>query len=80
MTGLFDTAWVVAEYLAVTLASVALTGVGVHFERAAAAAVATAPETAAVDFAIGTLALFWGLYLVGYRQVLPRTRRLVEAR
>jgi len=80
MTGLFDTAWVVVEYLAVTLASVALTGVGVYFERAAAAAVVTAPETAAVDFAIGTLALFWGLYLVGYRQVLPRMRRLAEAR
>ncbi|WP_435063567.1 hypothetical protein [Halobaculum sp. EA56] len=80
MTGLFDAAWVVAEYLFVALASVTLTGIGVHLERAAVAAATTAPETAAVDFVLGTIALFWGLYLVGYRQFLPRTRRLLAAR
>ena len=77
MSGLFDAAWAVAEYLVVALASVVLTGIGVHFERAAVAALSTAPETAGVDFVLGALALFWGIYLVGYKQFLPRTRRLV---
>lgn len=77
MSGMFDAAWAVAEYAFVALASLVLTGIGVHFERAAAVAIQTAPEAAAVDFVIGALALFWGLYLVGYRQFLPRTRRLM---
>ena len=75
MSGLFDAAWAAAEFVFVALASVVLTGIGVHFERAAAAAVASAPEVAAVDFVIGALALFWGVYLVGYNQFLPRMRR-----
>ena len=77
MSGLFDAAWVAAEYLFVALASVVLTGIGVHFEQAAAATVATAPEVAAVDFVLGAIALFWGVYLVGYKQAFPRMRRLV---
>ncbi|MFC7071046.1 hypothetical protein [Halobaculum lipolyticum] len=77
MSGLFDAAWAVAEYVAVAAASVVLTGVGVHFERAAVAAMESAPQAAGVDFVIGALALFWGLYLVGYKQFLPRTRRLI---
>lgn len=76
MSGLFDAAWIAVEYAFVVLASVVLTGIGVHFERAAAATVATAPEVAAVDFVLGTIALFWGVYLVGYKQALPRMRRL----
>ncbi|MFC7097502.1 hypothetical protein [Halobaculum marinum] len=80
MAGLFDAAWAAAEYAFVAFASVALTGIGVHFERAAAVAIQTAPETAAVDGVIGLLALFWGLYLVGYKQFLPRTRRLIDGR
>ncbi|MFC6787026.1 hypothetical protein ACFQFH_14415 [Halobaculum halobium] len=80
MPGLFDTAWLAAEYLFVTLASVVLTGIGVHFERAAAATMTTAPEVAAVDAVIGALALFWGVYLVGYKQALPRMQRVFASR
>lgn len=80
MSGLFDAAWIAGEYAFVVLASVVLTGIGVHFERAAAATVATAPEVAAVDFVLGAIALFWGVYLVGYKQALPRMRRVLASR
>ncbi|GAA0233960.1 hypothetical protein [Halobaculum roseum] len=80
MSGLFDAAWVAAEYLFVLLASVVLTGIGIHFERAAAATMATAPEVAAVDAVLGAVALFWGVYLVGYRQALPRMRHVLASR
>ncbi|SHG41686.1 hypothetical protein [Halobaculum gomorrense] len=78
-TSLFDTAWAVAEYVFVAAASVALTGIGVVFEQDALAAYAAAqPDFAVVDFALGTLALVWGVYLVGYRQLVPRTRRYLR--
>lgn len=80
MSGLFDTAWLAAEYLFVTFASVVLTGIGVHFERAAATTMATAPEVAAVDFVLGAIALFWGVYLVGYKQAFPRVRGVLASR
>ncbi|WP_435126661.1 hypothetical protein [Halobaculum sp. D14] len=74
---LFDAAWQVAEWLFVAAASVLFTGVGVHFEEAGRAALAAANlNYAAVDLALAALALLWGVYLCGYRQLLPRTRSL----
>lgn len=75
-SSLFDTVWMVAEYVVVAAASVLLTATGLMFEHDALTAFAAAqPDFALVDFVLGVLALFWGVYLVGYRQLLPRTRR-----
>ncbi|WP_277554632.1 hypothetical protein [Halobaculum limi] len=75
-SSLFDTAWLVAEYVVVASASILLTVAGVVFEYDALRAFAAAQTNfAVVDFVLGALALFWGVYLVGYRQLLPRTRR-----
>jgi hypothetical protein len=39
-----------------------------------------APEIAAVEAVIGALALFCGVYLVGYKQVTLRMRRVLASR
>lgn len=70
-----DAVWAEFEWLLVTGASVVFTGAGVRFEEVGRAALAAANfQHAAVDFVLAALMLVWGVYLLGYRQVLPRTR------
>ena len=71
---LFDLIWGVFEWLLVALGSVVFTGAGIRFEEVGRAALAAANlQHAAVDFLLAAVMLVWGVYLLGYRQVLPRT-------
>ncbi|ESP88221.1 hypothetical protein [Candidatus Halobonum tyrrellensis] len=72
--GLFDAVWAAFEWLLVAAGSVAFTGAGIRFEEVGRAALVAANiQHAAVDFLLAAVMLVWGLYLLGYRQVLPRT-------
>lgn len=70
----FDAVWATFEWLVVAVGSVAFTGAGIRFEEAGRAALAAANlGSAALDFAVAAALLVLGVYLLGYRQVLPRT-------
>lgn len=78
---LFDVLWAAADWFVTAAATVGLTGLGVHLERAGELALAAGQvEYAAVDFVLAALALVWGLYLCGYAALLPKTRAYLADR
>ena len=75
----FDAVWAAFEWVVVTAGAVVFTGAGVRFEEIGRTALAAADlQQAGVDFALAAVMLVWGLYLLGYRQVLPRTLAAVS--
>lgn len=75
---------IVAEVVAVALLSAGATGLaaaGVLFEQAGVASLAAGQLALGAWYVyMGSLALFVGAYLLGYREVVPRVQSLLTAR